>query len=55
MNDKTTEDLKAAALAKLRQIQRAPGYKSFFNASAVEAFGRVESTAFAGTPVGSKT
>jgi len=34
--------VKAAACAKLKKIQQSAGYKSFFNESAIEAFGRVQ-------------
>lgn len=50
MNTKEIEKVKAAARAKLRKIQQSTGYKSFFNDPAIEAFGRVEATAFAGSP-----
>lgn len=54
---KTTEneDVKAAARAKLNKIQKSAGYKSFFNDAAIEAFSRVEATAFAGRPSSGKT
>jgi hypothetical protein len=48
MATKDIEDVKAAARAKLKKIQQSPGYKSFFEESAIEAFGTVETTAFAG-------
>lgn len=48
MATRKSEDAKSAARAKLKKIQQSPGYKSFFNASAIEAFGTVETTAFAG-------
>lgn len=51
MKTKESETVKAAARAKLKRIQQSPGYKSFFNESAIEAFGRVEATAFAGKPL----
>ncbi|MEX6664737.1 hypothetical protein QWI18_00680 [Pseudomonas sp. W2Oct36] len=54
MKTKESEDVKAAARAKLKKIQQSAGYKSFFNDSAVEAFGRVGGTAFAGRPLSDK-
>ena len=54
MNTKESEKVKAAARAKLRKIQQSTGYKSFFNDPAIEAFGRVETTAFAGRPLSGK-
>ncbi|RMN58646.1 hypothetical protein ALQ57_01158 [Pseudomonas amygdali pv. hibisci] len=54
MNTKESEKVKAAAGAKLRKIQQSTGYKSFFNDPAIEAFGRVEATAFAGRPLSGK-
>jgi hypothetical protein len=48
MATKESEKVKSAARAKLKKIQQSPGYNSFFNESAVEAFGSVETTAFAG-------
>lgn len=54
MDTKESDNVKAAALAKLKKIQQSPGYKSFFNESAIEAFGRVETTAFAGKPLSGK-
>lgn len=55
MNTKEIENVKAAARAKLKKIQQSAGYKSFFNDSAIETFGRVEATAFAGRPLSGKT
>ncbi|KPY89773.1 hypothetical protein ALO36_103146 [Pseudomonas syringae pv. tomato] len=54
MKTKENEDVKAAARAKLKKIQQSAGYKSFFNDSAIEAFGRVGATAFAGKPLSGK-
>lgn len=42
-------DHKAAALAKLARLQKSPNYRSFFDADAIEAFAKVEGSAFAGT------
>jgi len=52
MTAEECDQVKAMAAAKLRKIQQSPGYKSFFDEPAIEAFRRVESTAFAGTPSG---
>ncbi|EGH94867.1 hypothetical protein ALQ85_200143 [Pseudomonas syringae] len=41
-------DVKAAAIAKLRRIQRSSKYRSFFDDAGVEAFERVQSSALAG-------
>lgn len=54
MKTNENEDVKAAARAKLKKIQQSAGYRSFFNDSAVEAFGRVRATAFAGRPLSDK-
>jgi hypothetical protein len=54
MKAKDSEDVKAAARAKLTKIQQSAGYKSFFNDSAIEAFGRVGASAFAGRPLSGK-
>lgn len=54
MKTKENEDVKAAARAKLNKIQQSTGYKSFFNDAAIEAFSRVEATAFAGRPLSGK-
>jgi hypothetical protein len=54
MKTKDSENVKAAALAKLKRIQQSTGYRSFFNESAIEAFGRVEASAFAGRPLSGK-
>lgn len=54
MNIKESEKVKAAAREKLKKVQQSTGYKSFFNDSAIEAFGRVEATAFAGKPLSGK-
>ncbi|MBH3472854.1 MULTISPECIES: hypothetical protein [Pseudomonas] len=42
MKNQENEEVKAAACAKLKKIQQSAGYKSFFNESAIEAFGRVQ-------------
>lgn len=54
MKTTESEDVKVAARAKLKKIQQSAAYKSFFNDAAIEAFSRVEATAFAGRPLSSK-
>jgi hypothetical protein len=44
-------NVKAEAKAKIARMQRSPKYHSFFNTEAIEAFNKVESTAFAGTSI----
>lgn len=44
-----TPDYKAVALAKLARMRKSPSHKSFFKADAIEAFAKVEGSAFAGT------
>lgn len=43
--------VKAEAIAKIARLQRSPKYRSFFNADAIEAFNKVEGTAFAGKSI----
>jgi hypothetical protein len=40
--------VKAAARAKLERLQRSSKYHSFFDVAAIEAFSKVEGSAFAG-------
>jgi hypothetical protein len=54
MATKESENVKSAARAKLKKIQQSPGYNSFFKEAAVEAFGAVETTAFAGKSMSGK-
>lgn len=42
---------KADARAKLTRLQSSSTYRSFYNQEAVEAFAKVEGTAFAGKPL----
>lgn len=37
-----------AAIEKLRRLQRSPKYRSFLSQEAIDAFAKVESSAFAG-------
>jgi hypothetical protein len=55
MTTKENDAVKAAARMKLKRIQQSPGYKSFFDETAIEAFCRVDATAFAGKPLNRKT
>lgn len=48
MAPKDSDDVKAAALAKLEKLQKSPNYKSFFNDAAIDAFSKVAGSAFAG-------
>lgn len=55
MTTKGNDSVKAAARMKLKRVQQSSSYRSFFDETAIEAFSRVEATAFAGKPVGRKT
>ncbi len=39
------------AIDKISRLQRSPRYRSFFNAKAIEAFNKVESSALAGKSI----
>ena len=41
--------VKAEARARLARLQKSPRYHSFFAAAAIDAFAKVETSAFAGT------
>jgi len=41
-------NIRKAAIEKLRRLQKSPRYRSFFSPEAVDAFTKVESSAFAG-------
>lgn len=43
--------VKVRALAKIAKIQESSKYKTFFSGAAVQAFNRVEGSAFAGKPL----
>ena len=49
MTSKTKSHVKAEARAKLARLQKSPRYQSFFKAAAIDAFAKVEASAFAGT------
>ena len=51
MRAKVDNDTVATARAKLERLQKSSKYRSFFNVDAVDAFSKVEGTAFAGTPL----
>ncbi|MNP83197.1 hypothetical protein D3C76_1820760 [compost metagenome] len=44
---KITSNVKAEALAKLVRLQKSTKYRSFFNAAPIDAFAKVEGSAFA--------
>jgi hypothetical protein len=48
MTTKANNRVKAQARAKLARLQKSPRYRSFFNAAAIDAFTKVEGSAFAG-------
>ncbi|MGR2708108.1 hypothetical protein [Pseudomonas sp. AU10] len=48
MTTKTNSPIKAEARAKIARLQKSPRYKSFFTAAALDAFAKVEKSAFAG-------
>lgn len=45
---KINSNVKDEARAKLTRLQKSPKYRSFFNAAAIDAFTKVEGSAFAG-------
>lgn len=47
---KFNSNIKDQALAKLLRLQKSSKYRSFFNAAAIDAFTKVEGSAFAGKP-----
>lgn len=49
MTTKTKSHVKAEVRAKLVRLQKSPRYQSFFTAAAIDAFAKVETSAFAGT------
>jgi hypothetical protein len=55
MTTKGYDTVKAAARTKLKKIQQSPGYRSFFDEAAIEAFGRVGATVLAGKPLNQKS
>lgn len=48
MSAKVDSDIAANARAKLERLQKSSKYRSFFNVDAIDAFSKVEGTAFAG-------
>lgn len=51
MSAKIDSDIAANARAKLERLHRSSKYRSFFNVDAIDAFSKVEGTAFAGMPL----
>ncbi|MNF58271.1 hypothetical protein D3C84_398220 [compost metagenome] len=48
MTTKINGNIKAVARAKLARLQKSSKYHSFFNPAAIDAFTKVERSAFAG-------
>ena len=48
MTTKVDNALKAEAKAKLARLHNSPKYRSFFDAAAIDAFSKIEGSAFAG-------
>lgn len=48
MTNRANSSVKAEARAKLARLKKSPRYRSFFNAAAIDAFTKVEGSAFAG-------
>jgi hypothetical protein len=51
MSAKVDSNIAANARAKLERLQKSSKYRSFFNVDAIDAFSKVEGTAFAGMPL----
>jgi len=51
MSAKVDSDIVANARAKLERLQKSSKYRSFFTVDAIDAFSKVEGTAFAGVPL----
>lgn len=51
MTTEVNSVLKAQAKAKLVSLHKSPKYRSFFEAAAVDAFSKVEGSAFAGKSI----
>ncbi|CRM80097.1 hypothetical protein [Pseudomonas sp. 37 R 15] len=49
MHNKIDISIVADARTKLERIQKSPNYHSFFNGNAIDAFSKVEGSAFAGS------
>jgi hypothetical protein len=51
MSAKVGSDILANARAKLESLQKSSKYRSFFDVDAIDAFSKVEGTAYAGAPL----
>ncbi|MCF5372006.1 hypothetical protein [Pseudomonas syringae] len=51
MTTKVNSSVKAQARAKLTRLQKSPKYRSFFDAAAIDAFSKIEGSAFAGKSI----
>lgn len=51
MTTKVNSTVKAQAKAKLSRLHKSPNYRSFFDAAAIDAFSKVEGSAFAGKSI----
>lgn len=51
MTTKVNSTVKAQAKAKLARLHKSPTYRSFFDAAAIDAFSKVEGSAFAGKSI----
>lgn len=49
MITKANSHVKDEARARLARLQKSPRYQSFFTVAAIDAFAKVEASAFAGT------
>lgn len=48
MKQKVDQKAKAAAVARLVQMQKSPKFRSFYTTTAIDAFASIESSFFAG-------
>nr|WP_192963433.1 hypothetical protein [Pseudomonas fluorescens]CEK42267.1 hypothetical protein PQBR57_0314 [Pseudomonas fluorescens SBW25] len=51
MTTKVNRTVKDQAKAKLSRLHKSANYRSFFDAAAIEAFSKVEGSAFAGKSI----
>lgn len=51
MTTKVNRTVKDQAKAKLSRLHKSPNYRSFFDVAAIEAFSKVEGSAFAGKSI----
>ncbi|NVL49897.1 hypothetical protein F2S72_09105 [Pseudomonas syringae pv. actinidiae] len=51
MTTNVNSTVKAQAKAKLARLHKSPKYRSFFDAAAIDAFSKVEGSAFAGKSI----